>query len=391
MKHRILVLGAGYAGNIATGRLARRLYSDDVEITLVNAEPDFVERVRMHQLAAGQDLPRHTIADMYAGTGVRVRIARVAEVDADSRTVTLDDGEELRYDTLVYGLGSAVADHGVPGVREHAYEVTGRAAALRVRDRLAAVAPGSAVLVVGGGLTGLEAVTEIAEAHPDLRVTFAVRGELGDWLSPGARRHLWQVFNRLGIAVREHTAVAAVESGGIVTADGERIAADVTVWTAGFQVHPIAAASTLEVADTGQIVVDRAMRSVSHPDVYAIGDAALAPGPGDKPLRMSCASGGPTGWQAAEAIIAGLTGRKMGKVPLGYTQQCISLGRRDGVIQFVTFDDRATSMSFGGRMAARYKEFICKGASWFSRHPVPYPTRRRHVTTPVQAPASAGA
>lgn len=57
MKHRIVVLGAGYAGAITAGRLAKRLHRDDVEITLVNADPDFVERIRLHQLATGQDLP----------------------------------------------------------------------------------------------------------------------------------------------------------------------------------------------------------------------------------------------------------------------------------------------------------------------------------------------
>ncbi len=55
MQHRIIVLGAGYAGATAAGRLARRLYREDVAITLVNAEPDFVERVRLHQLAVGQE------------------------------------------------------------------------------------------------------------------------------------------------------------------------------------------------------------------------------------------------------------------------------------------------------------------------------------------------
>jgi len=56
MQHRVIVLGAGYAGASAAGRLAKRLRREDVAITLVNAEPDFVERVRMHQVAAGQTL-----------------------------------------------------------------------------------------------------------------------------------------------------------------------------------------------------------------------------------------------------------------------------------------------------------------------------------------------
>ncbi|MGW2005712.1 oxidoreductase, partial [Streptomyces tubercidicus] len=55
MKHRIVVLGAGYAGAFAAGSLARRLAPADTEITVVNAEPDFVERMRLHQLAIGQD------------------------------------------------------------------------------------------------------------------------------------------------------------------------------------------------------------------------------------------------------------------------------------------------------------------------------------------------
>ncbi|MET8525618.1 FAD-dependent oxidoreductase [Micromonospora sp. NPDC005172] len=384
MKHRIVVLGAGYAGAIAAGRLARRLHPDDIEITVVNAEADFVERVRMHQLATGQDLTHRPLSTVYAGTGVRVRLARVTAVDVDRRTVALTDeqgADEIAYDTLVYALGSTAAEHGVPGVAEHAYDIAGRPAALRLRDRLAHLTAGQRVLVVGGGLTGLEAVTEIAEARPDLDVAIAARGALGDWLNDRARQHLRGVADRLGITVHEHTDVVRVEPSGVVTADGGTIPATVTVWTTGFAVHPIAAATTLTVAATGQIVVDGTMRSVSHPDVYAIGDAGLAAGPGGKPLRMSCASGTPMAWQAADAIAARLTGRtKMPNAPLRYFNQCISLGRRDGIIQYVTADDRAKPSQLTGRLAARYKEVVCKGAAWGISHPVLYPVRRRRVS-----------
>jgi NADH dehydrogenase FAD-containing subunit len=380
MKHRIVVLGAGYAGAVAAGRLARRLHPDDTEITVVNADPDFVERVRMHQLATGQELKRRRLRDIYAGTGVRVRLARVTAVDADRKTVTLDDGE-LTYDTLVYALGSTAADHGVPGVAEHAYDVAGKQSALRLRERLKDLAAGGTVLVVGGGLTGLEAASEIAESRTDLSVAIAARDGLGDWLSTGARRYLREVFDRLGITVHEHTDIARIEAAGAVTSDARTIPAQVTVWTAGFAVHPIAAATTLEVAATGQIVVDATMRSVSHPDVYAVGDAAIAAGPGGKPLRMSCATGTPMAWQAADAIAARVTGRSIPKAPLRYFNQCISLGRRDGIIQFVTADDRAKPSLIRGKLAARYKEVVCKGAAWGVAHPtLMLPTRRRHVS-----------
>ncbi|MFB4423136.1 NAD(P)/FAD-dependent oxidoreductase [Streptomyces sp. QL37] len=391
MKHRIIVLGAGYTGAVAAGRLARRLRREDVDITLVTAEPDFVERVRLHQLAVGQELRPRPFSQMFAGTGVELRLATVTGLDVDRGTVAVVDAngaEELEYDSLVYALGSGWNTQGVPGTAEHAHEIAGRPGALRLRERLAGLDAGQHVVVIGGGLTGLEAATEIAESRPDLDVALAARGGLGDTLSPKGRQHLWKVFDKLGITVHEHTAVTGVEADHVTTADGTSVPAAVTVWTAGFAVHPIAKATALEVSDTGRIVVDGAMRSVSHPDVYAIGDAALVKGPGGKPLRMSCASGLPTAWQAADSIAAGLTGGKLPDTPLRYFNQCISLGRREGLIQYVTADDRAVRSALTGRLAAFYKELVCKGAAWGVANPTfGLPTRRRPVVRD-RAPAA---
>ncbi|MFE5484201.1 NAD(P)/FAD-dependent oxidoreductase [Streptomyces sp. NPDC056527] len=385
MQHRIVVLGAGYTGAVAAGRLAKRLHHEDVTITLVNPEPDFVERVRLHQLAAGQDLKSRPFDEMFAGTGVELKLAKVTSVDVDRKTVTVTaangpEQEQLAYDTLVYALGSGWNDGGVTGTGEHAHEISSRPGALRLRDRLAALDAGRSVVVVGGGLTGLEAATEIAEARPDLDVALAAHGALGDWLAEKGRAHLRKVVDKLGITVHEHAAVNAVETDGVTTADGRTIPAEVTVWTTGFAVHPIAQATALELTDRGQIVVDTTMRSVSHPDVYAVGDAAMAMGPEGKPLRMSCASGVPMAWQAADAIAARLAGTKVPHVSIRYFQQCISLGREEGLIQFVTADDRAVDRALTGRMAALYKEVICKGAAWGVANPTAgLPSRRRRV------------
>ncbi|MFJ9308187.1 NAD(P)/FAD-dependent oxidoreductase [Streptomyces cyaneofuscatus] len=391
-QHRIIVIGAGYAGAIAAGRLARRLRREDVAITLVNPEPDFVERVRMHQLAVGQELRPRPFAEMFAGTGVRLRLARVTAVDVDRKTVTVTAtdataGEELTYDTLVYALGSAWNTHDVPGTAEHAHDIAGRPGALRLRERLAGLGAGQPVVVVGGGLTGLEAATEIAEARPDLDVALAARAALGDWLSPKGRHHLRKVCDRLGITVHEHTTVTAVSADHVTTTAGD-IPASVTIWTTGFAVHPIAQATALKTDTTGRIEVDSTMRSLSHPDVYAIGDAALVMGPNDKPLRMSCASGVPTAWQAADSIASRLTGTKPTTVPLRYFNQCISLGRKDGLIQYVTADDQSRPAALTGKTAALYKELVCKGAAWGVANPtLGLPTRRRDVIT--QKPAEA--
>ena len=181
MKHRIVVLGAGYAGANAAGRLARELHPDDVEITLVNADPDFVERVRMHQLAVGQELRLRPLRDVLAGTGVRP-CARRGSPPSTSTTGSSSSSIRTAAPTgsattrSIYALGSVAADSGVPGVAEHAHFVASRPGALRLRERLLDLAAGGTVVVVGGGLTGIEAVTEIAESRPDLHVALAARG-----------------------------------------------------------------------------------------------------------------------------------------------------------------------------------------------------------------------
>ncbi|MFE9497649.1 NAD(P)/FAD-dependent oxidoreductase [Streptomyces collinus] len=388
MKHRIVVLGAGYAGAWAAGNLARRLSPADTEITVVNAVPDFVERMRLHQLAAGNDLSFRSLTGVFAGSGVRLRVARVTGVDPQRKTVTLTDegglhgehGEgELAYDTLLYTLGSSVAQHGVPGVAEHAFDVTGLSSALRLRERLTRLGAGGTVLVVGEGLTGIEAATEFAESRPDLCVSLAARGEVGGWLSPRARRHLRRAFDRLGITVHDNSGIDAVEPGRAITADGRSLTADVTVWSAGFAVHPLAAASGLEVTGSGRIVVDRTMRSLTHPDVYAAGDCAHAIGENGRPLPMSCATAGFTAQQATAAITARLTGRKVPLTGLKYYGNHISLGRRDAIFQMVDADVRSASWYLGGASAARLKSAILTGAGWNVAHPtfgLPARTRR---------------
>ncbi|MER5358000.1 FAD-dependent oxidoreductase [Streptomyces sp. NPDC002785] len=384
MKHRIVILGAGYAGAYAAGILARRLSPADTEITVVNAEPDFVERLRLHQFAAGQEIEARKLTDVFAGTGIRLRLARVTAVDPERQVVAVadaDGGGELGYGTLFYALGSHVADCGVPGVAEHAFDVTGRPSALRLRERLDSLdrrGEGGSVLVVGDGLTGIETATEIAESRPGLSVALVARGELGARLSAGARSHLRQACDRLGITVLEHTSVEAVEATRVLCADGTALASDATVWTAGFAVNPIAAAGGLEVTENGQIVVDRTMRSVSHPNVYAAGDSVYAIGDNGRPLPMSCASAGYTGRQATDAIVGRLTGRKIANTKLVYLGNHISLGRRDGILQTVDDEAQAKPKYVGGRKAARVKAGIVKISLWATSHPTFGLPKRKH-------------
>jgi NADH dehydrogenase len=363
MGTRIVVLGAGYSGQLAAQLAAK---AKSVAVTLVNERDRFVERVRLHQLAAGEQLRERPLSAMVKGIGVELVVDRVTAIDLERKSVVLASGRALAYDTLVYALGSRMDVESVPGAAEHAHTVATAEEAARLRQRLGA---GDTVTVVGGGLTGIEAATELAEQKPDLKVRLLTGGLLGDRLSEKARKHLRRTFGRLGIEIREHALAAEVRADGVVLADGEHVPSDVVVWTTGFTVPPLAEDAGLAVDRDGRMIVDESARSTSHPDVYGIGDAAAMHMPGGQELRMACATGLPVAQTAVRALLARRDGKPVKGLKFRYVNQCISLGRGNGLIQFVNRYDQPVERILTGRLAALYKEAVVKTAVQVQRHP----------------------
>ncbi|MFF1844865.1 NAD(P)/FAD-dependent oxidoreductase [Streptomyces sp. NPDC058217] len=355
--HRVLILGAGYAGMSAAIQLARRVKRrDDVQVTLVNAQERFTERLRLHMTATGQQLAELSIPELLDGTGAQFVRGRVTRVDADARTVRTDDDRVLHYDTLVYGLGSVADTTAVPGVDDHAYTLNTPQDAQVLADRLTLLTHGT-VVVAGSGLTGVESAAEIAERHPELNVVLLGRDEPGATMNPKARTYLQSALDRLGIEVRSGVEAVKALPGSVELAGGESLAADVILWTSGTRVPPLAATAALAVDEHGRIITDTALRSVSHPDVYAIGDAAA--------IRQrygimhgTCQSGMPTGVHAALSIDRVLKGKQPKPFRFGYYHTPVSLGRHDAVVQFTRPDDSPRPIHLTGRIAVRYKETV---------------------------------
>ncbi|MFJ3788228.1 NAD(P)/FAD-dependent oxidoreductase [Kitasatospora sp. NPDC090091] len=343
-KH-IVVLGAGYAGLTAATRAGKHN-----RVTLVAPETRFRHRIRQHETAAGHPARRPSVAEVVRGRGVRHVRARATELDLTGRKVLLDTGETLAYDTLVYALGSRTAWHGVPGAAEHAY---GAERAAEVGERLRTADRPGTVAVVGGGATGIEMATEIAEAHPAWKVRIVAAGQVGGWFSARGRAHVLAVMAGLGVEVHEQATVTAVDPEGLDTTAG-RIPGDIVVWAASMEPLPLAAEAGLTVNAAGRAVVDRYLRSVSHPDVHVIGDAAEVAVPGTGTLRMACATALPMGRYVGR-LLAGRTGKPFA---FRYAVQCLSLGRREGLVQLIHGDDSMRPGVLTGRTGRITKALI---------------------------------
>lgn len=365
MNKRIVILGAGFAGMMAALRLSRKLSKHDAEITLVNATDAFVERTRLHQFAAGQRPKTRSIPHMLRGARVQFVQGHATRIQPDQKQLaveTVAGAQTIGYDYLIYALGSRTDRERIPGLTR-AYTLDA-ADAMRLADALPAVATRRGrVLVIGGGLTGIEAATEIAESFPSIQVALATRGALGDDLSASGGAHVRKVFDRLHIAVHDGAAITRVEADAAITASGERIPFDACINCAGFATPGLAREAGLAVNRAGQLLIDAFMRSTSHPEIYGAGDAAAFADEVRMPLRMACATALPMAVHAADNLAARLTGQGQRPFAFGYLIRCISLGRKDALVQTVDARDVPQPRVITGKAAVAIKEGILRSVT----------------------------
>ncbi len=190
----IVVIGGGYAGTLAANHL--RLNAD-VDITVVNPRPVFVERIRLHQLVAGSGTAAVDYGTLL-GEGIRLVVDNAERIDTTARTVELTSGAVLDYDYLIYAVGSTgVVPAAVPGATEFAYPIAEFEQAERLRDALDELHPDAPVTVVGAGLTGIETASELAEQGRT--VSLVCGGTLGPSLSGPGRRSVAKWLSHLGV------------------------------------------------------------------------------------------------------------------------------------------------------------------------------------------------
>jgi NADH:quinone reductase (non-electrogenic) len=189
----------------------------------------------------------------------------------------------LPYDRLAFGLGSQLLRPNVAGLAEHTFDVDTYDGGARLDTHLQALPrrPESeglfTVVVVGAGLTGIEAATETPER---LRAILARAGLsrpfhviLTDH-HPRVGSVIEEVLTTLGIEMRLGIDVVAISPAGITFASGEEIAAATVVWCAGMRANPLTRLFPVEHDRLGRLPVDEFMRVRRMANVVTKGVAA---------------------------------------------------------------------------------------------------------------------
>ncbi|MGW6916704.1 NAD(P)/FAD-dependent oxidoreductase [Kitasatospora sp. NPDC054939] len=391
----VVVIGGGYAGVMAANRLTQRA---DVAVTLINPRPDFVNRIRLHQLVAGTDA---AVADFreVLSEKVTLLVGAAERIDAPGRRVVLASGAEVGYDYLVYAVGSGSAAPQVPGAAEFAHPLGVLEEAQRLRTVLDGTPETAPVTVVGAGPTGIETAAELAEAGRT--VTLVCGGVLGPYLHERGRSSVAARLAELGVRVLQgpDTTVTEVQRDAVRLGDGYRLPSAVTIWTAGFGVPDLAARSGLSTDADGRLLTDETLTSVDDLRIVAAGDSAA---PSGVPLRMSCQAAIPLGARAADTVLGRIAGEQPAPLNQSFAAQCISLGRDAGIFQFANRSDVAVRFHIGGERGGKIKEAICRGVpnhlagearkpGSYGLHRVPGRAVRRRMVAAQQAKTPAAA
>jgi NADH dehydrogenase len=351
---RVVVVGGGFAGLAAV----RELADADADVLLLDRDLYTTFQPLLYQVATGAlNAGDITYAlRSFAGRfrNVRYRRARVTGVEAERRSVRLDDDTEIQYDYLVLACGVTANFFGIPGAEEHARTAYTRPAALGVRDRvlgnLEAVAQdrGGAVepvaVVVGGGPTGVEMAGALAElrnaglayAYPEIdprRVRVVLVEMTDDVLTPfdpSLREYAADALRERGVDLRLGVAVKEVLSDCVVLADGERLPSAATIWATGVKVDEEVKGWGLPQGRGGRIQVGPDLRVEGHPEIFAAGDVAADTDEPLPQLARPAIDGGRHAGAQVRRLLAGEPTR-----PFVYRDRGISatIGRSDAVIE----------------------------------------------------------
>jgi NADH:ubiquinone reductase (H+-translocating) len=378
-QNQIVVAGAGYAGLHVALRLTAKLRNHpEVALTLIDRHDYHQVLTELPRVAGGTraaDAVRITIQDKLAKR-VRFVESEINGFDLAGRRVATGAGP-IGWTRLVLALGSRPNDFAIPGLAQRTLSVYSASDAERVWEAvgkaLAVAAAASdpecqrrlaTVVVGGGGATGVELAGELAETLPEVAPghglapgrTAVQLVEAGPTILAGSSPQLidkaTRILSDLGVQVRTDATIAAATDEGFRLNDGQLVEGGVFVWAGGLKAPELVAESGLPTGHNGRVKVDRYLRVLDHPEIYAAGDLASVvdsrTGHVLPPLAQVALEEGET---VARNLHGELTGKPLEAFTFHDKGFVVSVGTRRGVADIA-------GITTGGRLAHLLKDAI---------------------------------
>jgi len=350
---RLVIVGAGQAGFALAAKL--RALKDTRPITMIGAEEVYPYQrppLSKKYLLGEMSFDRLTFRpdNWFAENDVEVRLSTyVEEIDREKKTVRMQDGSGLEYETLALTTGSTprTLPASIGGELKGVYTVRDKRDADRLADEMKA---GRRLLIIGGGYIGLEAAA--VARHLGLDVTLIEMADriLARVASKETADIMRAIHKERGVVIREKTGLTRLigEDDQVRAAElSDGTVIDVDFVIVGIGVTPndrLAQDCGLDVGNG--IIVDEFART-SDPSIFAMGDCALLPWEEGR-IRLESVQ---NAVDQAESVAATLAGNARPYLPkpwfwsdqydvklqiagfnLGYDETLVREGSREGAV-----------------------------------------------------------
>jgi NADH:ubiquinone reductase (H+-translocating) len=364
MTHHVVIVGAGFGGLA----VAQGLAGADVRITIIDQRNHHLFQPLLYQVGtavlATSEIAwpiRHLVRKRKEITTL---LGEVTGVDTQNRSVLLEDGSVMGYDSLVLATGARHAYFGhdewepyAPGLKtlEDATAIRRRILLSFERAERETDPDARAALltfvIVGGGPTGVELAGAIAELahqnlpedyrHIDTRKARVVLIEAGPRILPSFTQDLSAYahasLERQGVEIQLRQAVSECSADGVIYG-GRPMAAKVILWAAGVRASPAAAWVGLAVDAAGRAKVAPDLTVPEHPEIFVIGDTATIDAWHGKPVPGIAPAAKQQGMHVARSIRLRLAGAAAPRnFRYRHAGNLATIGKRAAVIDFGTF------------------------------------------------------
>ncbi|RAV19343.1 NAD(P)/FAD-dependent oxidoreductase [Paenibacillus contaminans] len=354
MAKQILIIGGGYGGLLTALTARKYLTSEEAAITVVNRTPFHQIVTELHRLAVGGLNEKNVglpLDKLLRGKNIDLKIDTVESIQLGQKTVQLNSGLMLSYDSLIVALGSETAFFGIPGLEENSFTLKSIEDANNIRAHVEARIEAysksqnkadATFVIGGGGLSGIELIGEMVDTLPSVCLSKGVDFnditlycvEAGPNILTGFAPDLIEraktSLEKRGVKVLTGVAVTEVQGTNVMLKDGTTIETNTLVWTGGVTGNTVVANCGIEV-NRGRATVTPTLQSTSHPEVFLAGDSAVVMSPEGRPYPPSAQ----IAWQMGETVgynlFAAEKGLPMKEFKPVFSGTLASLGRKDAI------------------------------------------------------------
>jgi len=327
IRSRVVIIGGNFAGLVAASRL-----SCSHDVTVIDPRADFEWTPNIHEILSGVKnrdavvLPRSECVSRYGHTFLH---DAVTHIDRESKAVSTESGLVLPYDVCLIAAGSQRTTFGIEGADEFAIGLHLVNDAVCIADRLDKLAQRKrrpSVVIVGGGVSGIEAVGEILRRRAqgdsfNIHVV-ELQTRILEQYAEGLTEDAVQRIAPHSVMLHTGTAVSKVNARNVILGNGEKLPADLCIWSAGMTMPDFLRNTGLSTAGEEWLPVDETLKSRHADNIFVAGDCAALP----EPIRKQAYYAMDMGEVAGDNIARLLGDRRLRRFRAAPMPMLVSLG-----------------------------------------------------------------